>query len=151
MMKKLSIFLAVVAILGAAALGRADQLPPADFTLTSLDGKPVSLHDFAGKTVVLNFWASWCDSCEEEMPQLLRLKEQYAGQDVVFLGINAGDSDRAAQRFVEKMNYSYRILLDHDKSVAKQYQVLGLPQTLIISKDGKIVYRESRPPVKITF
>jgi len=150
MFKKLVILFAVITMLCPVSSGRAEQTPT-DFKLTSLDGKTVALHDYAGKTVVLNFWASWCDSCEEEMPLLLKLKEQYTGQDVVFLGINAGDSDRAAQRFVEKMKYSYQILLDHDKSVSKQFQVLGLPQTLVISKDGKIVYRESRPPSKIVF
>jgi len=140
--------LGILLIPAAGPSAEPQTLP--DFSLPSLEGKTVSLHDFTGKTVVLNFWASWCDSCEEEMPQLLKLKAQYANQDVVFLGINAGDSDRAASRFVDRMKYSYEILLDRDKSVSKSLQVLGLPQTIVISKDGKVVYRESRPPEKIS-
>ncbi|EKD41469.1 MAG: peroxiredoxin-like protein, partial [uncultured bacterium] len=92
-----------------------------DFTLSSLNNQSVSLHDFLGrKIIVMNFWASWCDTCEEEMPQLLKLKEKYASDpDVVFFGINAGDSPRAAQKFVDKLNYSYNILMDVDKQVSK--------------------------------
>ncbi len=130
----------------------ADQDEASDFTLTSLDGRSVSLQDYRHrKVVVMNFWAAWCDSCEEEMPKLLKLKSQYDSQDVVFLGINAGDTERAAQKFVDKTGYSYVILLDKDKSVARKFQVLGIPQTLVISKDGKIVYREGRPPPDLHF
>lgn len=146
-------FLSFMAALGLLftppAVSAAQEQAVPDFSLPSIDGKTVSLRDFAGKTVVLNFWASWCDSCQEEMPLLLKLKEQYGNQGVVFVGINAGDSERAARRFVDKMGYSYQILLDGDKSVSKKFQVLGLPQTLVISSDGRIIYRESRPPVKI--
>lgn len=130
--------------------GTAHATEPAgvsDFTLVSLDGKRVSLHDYLHKkTIVINFWAAWCEACAEEMPQLLQLKNQTTAADVVFLGINAGDTESRARNFVEKTGYSYLILLDTDKSVAKQFQVLGIPQTLVISKEGKIIYRGGRPP-----
>ena len=117
-----------------------------DFTLPSLSGQSVSLHDFLGKkAIVINFWASWCTSCEEEMPQLLKLKES-AGSDVVFLGINAGDSQRAAQRFVDKTGYNYEILLDSTKNISKSYEFKGIPATIVINRQGDIVFSGSRPP-----
>jgi peroxiredoxin len=84
------------------------------------------------------------------MSQLLDLKKKYADGDVVFIGVNAGDSDRAAQKFVDRMNYSYQILLDKDKNVSKDFAVVGLPQTLVINKEGKIIFRGSRPPKDIS-
>ncbi|MBI4412609.1 MAG: TlpA family protein disulfide reductase [Deltaproteobacteria bacterium] len=140
-----SLFFCILAVGGA---GTAEEEIPGDFTLASLDGKTVSLHDYLHqKIIVINFWAAWCDACEEEMPLLLNLKNKYASRkNVVFLGINAGDSERSAQKFVEKTGYSYEILLDHNKSVARKFRVLGIPQTLVISREGKIVYRQGRPP-----
>ncbi len=140
------------ALLSVGAVGAEDPGAASDFTLPSLDGGSVSLRDFLHKkAVVMNFWAAWCDACEEEMPELLRLKNQYASKDVVFLGINAGDTERAAKKFVDKMSFSYQILLDRDKSVSRKFKVLGIPQTLVIAKDGKIVYREGRPPRDLGF
>lgn len=117
-----------------------------DFSLSTPNGQTVALSNFLGqKTVVLNFWASWCTTCEEEIPQLVKLKAALPA-DSVFLGINAGDSSRAAMHFVEKNSYPYEVLLDTQKAIAKQFQVSGIPQTLIINKTGEIVYRGSRPP-----
>ncbi|MBI2340490.1 MAG: TlpA family protein disulfide reductase [Deltaproteobacteria bacterium] len=129
----------------------AEEMAP-DFTLASLDGRTVSLRDYRHrKTVVINFWAGWCDACTEEIPLLLNLKNRYASQkNVVFLGINAGESERMARKFVEKTGYSYDILLDTDKSVARKFRLLGIPQTLVISREGKIVYRGDRPPADLT-
>lgn len=139
-------------ILSAGVTWAGDQGEASDFTLPSLDGGSVSLRDFLHKkVVVMNFWAAWCAACEEEMPELLDLKSRYASKDVVFLGINAGDTERAAKKFIDKMNFSYQILLDRDKSVSRKFKVLGIPQTLVIAKDGKIVYREGRPPRDLGF
>lgn len=140
------------ALLSVGTAGAEDPGTASDFTLPSLDGGSVSLRDFLHKKVVImNFWAAWCDACEEEMPELLKLKNQYGAKEIVFLGVNAGDTERAAKKFVDKMNYSYVILLDKDKSVSRKFKVLGIPQTLVIAKDGKIVYREGRPPHDLNF
>lgn len=147
----ISLFFTLLAI-GMTHAQTTASVAVSDFTLMSLNGKSVSLHDYLKKKIiVINFWAAWCDACEEEMPQLLKLKHQNTSDDVVFLGINAGDTERMARKFVDKTSYSYLILLDENKSVARQFQVLGLPQTLVISKDGKIVYREGRPPEDLSF
>lgn len=142
----------ILLVMGISQAQTATQVDVSDFTLVSLDGKSVSLHDYLKKKIiVMNFWAAWCDACEEEMPQLLKLKNQAASGDVVFLGINAGDTERMARKFIDKTRYSYLILMDTNKSVARQFQVLGLPQTLVISKDGKIIYRAGRPPEDFGF
>lgn len=144
-MKTLKIALILLFIFGSVPLLHADETPP-DFTLTSIEGTPFHLADVLGqKNIVINFWASWCDSCEEEIPKLTTLRST-APADTVFLGINAGDSHSAAQKFINHTHYNYQILLDAQKSVAKLYGVLGLPQTLVINKSGQIVYRESTPP-----
>ena len=125
---------------------------PINFTLPSLSGPPVSLKDYRGKkTVVVNFWASWCDACQEEIPLLNALQKKYEGQPLVFLGVNAGEDARRVEKFVSKTGYAYQILLDREKSVARDLQVMSLPQTLVISKEGEIIYRESRPPAEIHF
>lgn len=147
-MKKLGILILVLGLAGVPRVWAVD-----DFTLPGLDQSSTSLHDYLGhKTIVINFWASWCDSCEEEMPQLLNLQKKYsASPDVVFIGIDVGDSPRAAQKFVSKMGYTYRILLDGDKSITKKFGIVGVPQTLVISPAGKIVYQGSRPPADLHF
>lgn len=141
-MKKIIFFCALYLLSINTVLAEAAK----DFSLNTSDGQTVALSNFLGKkTVVLNFWASWCTTCEEEIPQLVKLKTDLPA-DSVFLGINAGDSSRAAMHFVEKNSYPYEVLLDVKKIVAKQFQVSGIPQTLIINKAGEIVYRGSRPP-----
>jgi peroxiredoxin len=148
-MKKivLMLFTVMVGFIFSYNVFAQDETAP-DFTLPTLDGKVFSLKDYLGKkTIVLNFWAAWCSSCEEEMPLLLSLKKKYGAQgEVVFVGVNAGDSERAAKKFVDRLDYSYQIVMDKNKAIAKAYHVAGLPQTIVISKEGKITFRGSRPP-----
>jgi thiol-disulfide isomerase/thioredoxin len=83
------------------------QTDAGDFTLMSLDGQSVSLHDYLKKKIiVINFWAAWCEACAEEIPLLLKLKNQYPKGDVVCLGINAGETQRIAHKFVDRLGDS---------------------------------------------
>lgn len=134
------------ALLLMAALSFAEDAAQ-QFTLQDLNGKVYDLSQALGKnTIVLNFWASWCASCKEEIPQLKALMEAKGADNAVFLGINAGENEKKAKRFVEKYEYPYLVLIDKDKSVSKKYSVMGLPSTIIISKDKKIIFRGPRPP-----
>lgn len=147
----------MIAVLGAAALAAAAYAGAASetaekFSLPGLDGKPVKLEDSLGKGyVVLNFWARWCSSCEEEVPQLAALMKSPGAEKAVFIGVNVGDTQAKAQKFADKFKYPYIVALDKDKAVAKKYGVLGLPVTVIIDKTGKIVFRGSRPPKTFDF
>lgn len=123
--------------LGAPEIG---TLAP-DFVLNDLAGKPVQLSDLRGSVVVINFWASWCDPCREEMPVLQAFYNQYANQGLVVLGVNATytDSKTDAISFVEELGLTFPMLFDETGEVGDQlYKVIGLPTSYWIDQDGII-------------
>jgi thiol-disulfide isomerase/thioredoxin len=149
-MKKL--LAAVLAAVAACGLVYAGQDAVENFTLSRLDGTQFKLEENLGKGyVVLNFWARWCASCEEEVPQLAELMKSPGADKALFVGVNVGDTEAKAAKFVAKTKYPFLVVLDKDKAVTKKYGVLGLPVTIIISKDRKIVFRGSRPPKSFDF
>ena len=119
------------------------------FTLPGLSGPPSSLDQYKGKTVVLNFWASWCDSCEEEIQTLNALQKKYSGQPIVFIGINEGEDPKKVKKFVDKTKFGFEIWMDQDKQVAKQMKIFSLPQTLVVSQSGGILYHSAKPPLEV--
>ena len=150
MKKALMICSVMTALASSLVLAAPDKAP--GFALTGLDGKQFKLEENMGKGyIVLNFWARWCTSCEEEVPELAALKKSPGADHVLFIGVNVGDAEAKAAKFVKKFKYPYDVVMDKDKETAKKYGVLGLPATLIISKDGKIVFRGSRPPKTFDF
>ncbi len=115
----------------------------ADFTLENLDGKQVSLSDYQGKPVVLNFWASWCPPCKSEMPGFEKLSNQYEETgDVVFLMVNLTDGDREtkeiAMQFLKDNGYTMNVVFDQKVEVATQYGISSIPATYFIDADGYI-------------
>ena len=117
-----------------------------DFSLSSLDGnKKVELKDFMGKPVVINFWASWCGPCREEMPFLERSWKQYRDKGVIFIGIDVLDDEKAAREFLTAFGISYANLKDQSGEVASKYGVIGLPATIFIDKEGRIVRKNYGP------
>jgi len=113
-----------------------------DLSLPSLDGnKQVELKQFQGKPVVINFWASWCIPCREEMPFLEKAWNHYQSQGVVFLGINIMDEEKNAEEFLELIDISFMNLRDPTAEMADAFSVVGLPTTFFIDKKGKIVSR----------
>jgi peroxiredoxin len=114
--------------------------PAPDFTLTDLDGNRVSLSQFRGKPVVINFWATWCPPCKAELPHLVKAYEREQGR-VVFLAISVDEPERTVRRFVEDNGVSLTVLLDDGGEVAADYRVEGIPTTFFISRDGEIVAR----------
>ncbi len=143
---------ALVAILGLPAdvrgLGPSDAAPELgrrapDFTLPDLASKPVRLADFQGKKAVLiNFWATWCPPCREEMPTLERLSR--SRRDAIeVLGVNVEPGSPAKVRaFVRELGVSFPILLDPDLAVGKLYRVRGLPTSFIVDREGIVRFRE---------
>ena len=120
-----------------------------NFSLTmlntsSLTSSKLSLSNFQGKAVVLNFWASWCQPCKEELPLLENTWKQLQAQHkgIVFLGINFQESSKDATRFLQQYGITYPAALDTDGSIANKYNVTSLPQTIFIDRDGTITSRE---------
>ena len=110
-----------------------------DFTVYDKDGNAVQLSDFFGKPIVLNFWASWCGPCQNEMPYFDAVYQQYDG-DVLFLMVNMTDGNREtvakASGFIENYGYQFPVYYDTDMDAANTYGVYSLPTTYFISKDG---------------
>ncbi len=118
-----------------------DELAP-DFRLTDLDGRVVMLSDFRGKTVVLNFWASWCPPCREEMPEFQALWDERGAEgsdDLVVLAVNflRDDSVSAATNFIQANDFTFPVIFDTTRGeVAQRYGVRGLPATFFIDRNG---------------
>ncbi|MFT6070794.1 MAG: thiol-disulfide isomerase/thioredoxin [Bacteriovoracaceae bacterium] len=120
-----------------------------DFKLTTYkDKKEFRLKDHLGKkTIVLNFWASWCTSCITELPELHALKKKYP--EALFIGVNSGETEKFVKKFLRRYKFNYEILMDKTKSVAKSYGIDTLPRTIVINKNRKITYKGDRPPAKL--
>ncbi len=115
-------------------------IPAPDFTLERLDGGAVRLRDLRGKAVLLNFWATWCGPCREEMPLLAEIYRAYHPQGLEVLGVNLTAQDDLAEvrRFVEAFDLPFPILLDHNGRVERAYALFGVPTTVFINREGII-------------
>ncbi|WP_409305650.1 peroxiredoxin family protein [Peribacillus sp. SCS-155] len=129
-----------------AAVNKADDpggltvgVKAPDFTLVNLNGQKVKLSDYRGKKVLLNFWATWCPPCKKEMPDLEKLHTT-SGEDIVVLAVN-DDPQNDVKGFAQDLNLTFPILLDNEKaseSVTEAYQVMSLPTSFFIDKNGVI-------------
>ena len=105
------------------------------------DGNPVRLSDLRGSVVVINFWASWCPPCREEMPALQQLASDFAQDGLVVLGVNTAyaDNRRAAEEFVDELDLTFPILFDETGEISEGlYSVLGLPTTYWVDRQGTV-------------
>ncbi len=128
----------VLLLVGCSAQGsQVGELAP-DFQLPDLDGQSISLSDFRGEPVLINFWASWCGPCRYEMPFIQEVYEEWSARGLVVLAINKGESLSTAKDFIQSGNYSFPVLLDINQYVALEYNVRGLPTTFFIDKEGMI-------------
>jgi peroxiredoxin len=111
-----------------------------DFILTDLEGKQHQLSDYKGKGVFLNFWGTWCEPCEREMPYMDNQYEYYKTQGVEVLAVNIAESNVAVQSFVDKHDLSFPVILDKDRQVLNAYGVGPLPTTFLINPEGEVVH-----------
>jgi cytochrome c biogenesis protein CcmG/thiol:disulfide interchange protein DsbE len=117
----------------------------AEFALETFDGELLRLSDLRGKVVVLNFWASWCLSCEWEHPFLVEAERKYANDDVQIIGIVYQDSRSNAMRYIRRMGGDWPNVMDPGTRVAIEYGVYGVPETFFIDRDGVIAFKQIGP------
>ena len=122
----------------AHAVAPAANAVAPDFTLRGADGRNVRLDELRGQVVLVNFWATWCGPCREEMPRLETLYEKYRKSGFVLLGVNVDDDPHVALATASKLNVSFPVLLDTEKKVSKLYDLNTMPSTIVIDRDGKV-------------
>ena len=118
-----------------------DAAPTPEIALGTLEGKKISLKDFRGKVILLNFWASWCEPCREEMPAMEKLYQEYKEKNFVILAIAVKDSKQDTLNFVKELKLTYPIALDPDAKVGQEYGAWGLPVTYLIGPKGEALAR----------
>lgn len=115
------------------------------FELKALDGKVVKLSELAGKVVLVNFWATWCGPCKEEMPSLARLQQQLDPAQFVLLTVTTDLHRQGIAQFLSRLGVSLPVLFDDDQDVSRSFMVRGLPTTIVIARDGMLVGRAVGP------
>jgi cytochrome c biogenesis protein CcmG/thiol:disulfide interchange protein DsbE len=143
----------VVAALGVAALviilltralqGTSTELRPGepapDFSFTTFAGEEMSLSDFRGRVVILNFWASWCVECALEAPALERTWREYSERGVVVLGLAYTDTEPAARAYLERFSITYPNGPDLGGRISRLYRLTGVPETVVVDPGGRLV------------
>lgn len=114
-----------------------------DFSITTDTGKTVSMPNFGGKLLVLNFWASWCGPCAEETPSLSKFAEMYASKGVVVLGVSVDKDPQAYQKFLQR--YSPTFLTSRELKVHEEYGTYMYPETYIIDAKGHVLMKIAEP------
>lgn len=110
-----------------------------DFTLLDLEGNEVSLSDYKGKKIFLNFWATWCPPCKAEMPDIEKVYQETKDSDLVILAVEIGEPLETVKSFIDENDYNFKVLLDIDQSVASTYNISSIPTSFFIDEDGYII------------
>ena len=126
--------LAVTSLVGASA-----SMAPS-FTLPSRSGDTVSLAQLKGKVVMLNFWASWCGPCRQEMPLLDQMHKRYSALGFTLVGVNVDANSKDAEEWLSKTPVSFPVLFDKESKVSKLYDVSTMPYTVFIDRKGNVRY-----------
>lgn len=128
-----------------AAEGQLTPLPEhpqaPTFELEDMDGEWHRLEQYRGQVVVVNFWATWCPPCREELPSLQRLWEDKRDQGLVVLGVNVGEDAERIFFFTADYPVDFPLLLDRDSAVIEAWPVRGIPTTFILDREGRMAYR----------
>ena len=121
--------------------------PAPDFTLAGRDGGKVSLADLKGQVVMINFWATWCGPCRQEMPLLDAMYKKYKAMGFTLIGVNVEPDSKGAEKFLQGMPVSFPVAFDAESRVSKLYNVQGMPSTVIVDRKGnaRVLHKGYRP------
>jgi cytochrome c biogenesis protein CcmG/thiol:disulfide interchange protein DsbE len=158
-MKKIVFVIVVIALVGGAYLAAhrrhllhfpshqsgiaaggplARPMPAPGFTLDDLSGKQFSLSDYRGKVVLLDFWATWCDPCRDEVPHFVDLQNKYRGQGLQIIGVSMDDGPKPVREFYDQYKMNYPVAVGTAKLAESYGGILGIPITFLIGRDGRI-------------
>jgi thiol-disulfide isomerase/thioredoxin len=149
--RRAGLIVALAASAVALAAAHADGAGPARLVpwaggstpalaLTDVAGRAGGLADYRGQVVLVNFWATWCEPCLDEMPSMQKLKDRLAGQPFAILAVNHGESEAKVRGFLARLPVDFRILLDPDRQAATAWKVRLLPQSYLVGRDGRVRY-----------
>jgi len=131
---------AILVIFAASSLASSSlegQVAP-DFVLKSASGENLRLSEYRGDVVMINFWATWCGPCRQEMPLLDELYGRYQRVGFKLLGINIDDDSRRAMKMVQELGVTFPVLFDENKEVSKLYKVDAMPVTILVDREGQV-------------
>jgi peroxiredoxin len=131
---------AIVSAPRAADLSLWTGGPPPKLELKDLDGRLHRLSDYRGRVVLINFWATWCAPCRDEMPSIQELKRKLSGRPFVVLAVNLDEPESRIRNFLTQVKVDFTVLLDPERKVAKAWQARVLPASFVIGPDGRIRY-----------
>lgn len=118
---------------------QGDKAP--DFTVEMFDGEQVTLSKLKGKVVLINFWATWCPPCRQELTHVQKeIIDRFKGQDFVFLPISRGEKKSVVETFRKKEGYTFPMGLDPKQEIFKKYATNYIPRNFVVGKDGKVIY-----------
>lgn len=134
--------MAAIGVIGFSLAAQAKELsgPAPQFTAKTLDGKSVSLRELKGKVVMINFWASWCGPCRQEMPLLEEIYNDYKKAGFILLGVNLDEEVDDAKGFLSGVNVSFPVPLDPMGKVAEAYENQAMPSSYFVDKNGQLAY-----------
>jgi len=160
-MKRIAVFVIMVFVTAVGVLGQSKKIPdevikaferagiqaanegiePVDFTLPLLNGTNITLSQFKGKVVFLNFWATWCGPCRSEMPSIEAVYQNLKNKGLEILAVNLGDSKNKVSSFMNEYKLSFTAVLDEKDITGSYYNVRAIPTTYIIDRRGLIIAR----------
>jgi len=133
-----SVIAALVLATTAAASGNLTGQQAPDFALKSSTGENLRLSEYRGDVVMINFWATWCGPCRQEMPLLDELHSRYERVGFKLLGVNIDDDPRRAMQMIDELGVTFPVLFDSSKDVSKLYEVNAMPVTVIVDREGNV-------------
>ena len=136
---KIVLFIIGLIILGSALPNVADAAQAPSFTLKTVDGKKVSLSDYKGKIVILNFWATWCPPCRTEIPHFIKVQKDYAEKGVQVIGLSLDDQSSDVKSFIKEAKFNYPIVMADQKVQVAYGTISAIPTTFILDQKHTLV------------